>query len=163
MLQVGRPVTGGRPGDIDGSDPTRVQPEGNPMAQFILEYTDNIKSDADIPGLLRKINDTIIAQTTWTDSGGGMQSRAIELKDYRMADGAEDYAFVHATLKLGAGWSDRQKKKLCDGLFRVMKLHFAPLFESRYLALSMELYEFPEGTYQHYDVQARVSAQIVES
>ena len=79
-----------------------------------------------------------------------------------MADGADDYAFVHATLKLGSSCSDAQKKKLCDDLFKVMTLHFTGLFESRYLALSMELYEFAEGTYKHYDVQARFAAQVAE-
>jgi 5-carboxymethyl-2-hydroxymuconate isomerase len=57
------------------------------MPQFSLEYTDNIKSDADIAGPLRKVNDTIIAQPTRGDSSrSGIQSRAIELQDYRMAD-----------------------------------------------------------------------------
>ena len=38
-----------------------------------------------------------------------------------------------------------------------MKAHFAALFATRYLALSMELYEFDErGTYKHNNVHARL-------
>ena len=59
------------------------------MPQVILEYTDNIKADADIPALLKKVNDTIIGQEGGIFPPGGTRSRAIELKDYRMADGAE--------------------------------------------------------------------------
>jgi 5-carboxymethyl-2-hydroxymuconate isomerase len=126
------------------------------MPQVILEYTDNIKADADIPALLKKINDTIISQEGGVFPIGGTRSRAIELKDYRMADGAADYAFVHVTFKIGAGRSDAQKKKVCDDLFEAIKTHFAPIFATRYLALSMELYEYDErGTYKHNNVHAR--------
>ena len=126
------------------------------MPQVVVEYTDNIKAEADIPALLEKINDTIMGQEGGVFPPGGTRSRAIELKDYRMADGAEDYAFVHATFKIGAGRTAEQKKKVCDDLFEVIKSHFAALFATRYLALSMELYEYDErGTYKHNNVHAR--------
>jgi len=126
------------------------------MPQVIIEYTDNLKADADIPALLEKINETIISQPGGIFPPGGTRSRAIELTDYRMADGAEDYAFVHTTFKIGAGRTAEQKKKVCDDLFEVLKTHFASLFEHRYLALSMELYEYDErGTYKHNNVHAR--------
>jgi 5-carboxymethyl-2-hydroxymuconate isomerase len=126
------------------------------MPQFIVEYTDNIKAEADLPRLLQKVNDIIIGQEGGIFPPGGTRSRAIELKDYRMADGEEDYAFVHATFKIGAGRTDAQKRKVCEELFEMMKLHFADLFARRYLALSMELYEFDEGgTYKHNNVHAR--------
>ena len=126
------------------------------MPQIIIEYTDNLKDDADIPALLKKINDTIIGQHGGIFPPGGTRSRAIELMDFRMADGADDYAFVHATFKIGAGRTAEQKKKVCDDIFDVLKTHFAALFERRYLALSMELYEYDErGTYKHNNVHAR--------
>jgi 5-carboxymethyl-2-hydroxymuconate isomerase len=126
------------------------------MPQVVVEYTDNIRAEAGIPVLLKKINDTIIGQEGGIFPPGGTRSRAIELKHYRMADGAEDYAFVHATFKIGAGRTAEQKKKVCDDLFEVIKSHFATLFATRYLALSMELYEYDErGTYKHNNVHAR--------
>lgn len=126
------------------------------MPQFILEYTNNVKAQADLPALLKKVNDIIIGQDGGIFPPGGTRSRAIELTDYRMADGAEDYAFVHVTLKMGAGRTDAQKRKVCDDLFEMMKTHFAALFASRYMALSMELYEYDErGTYKHNNVHAR--------
>ena len=125
------------------------------MPHLIIEYTANIRAEADIAALLRKANDVIIAQDGAFPIGG-IRSRAIELTDYRMADGAADYAFVHATLKIGAGRSPEVKKRVCDELFEAIKAHFADLFARRYLALSMELYEFDEGgTYKHNNVHAR--------
>lgn len=126
------------------------------MPQVVVEYTTNIKSEADISVLLRKINDTIIGQKGGVFPPGGTRSRAIELQEYRMADGAEDYAFVHTTIKIGAGRTMAQKKQVCDDLFDIIKSHFEILFAKRYLALSMELYEYDEqGTYKHNNVHAR--------
>jgi len=125
------------------------------MSHFVLEYTDNIKSEARIPELLHKINEIMLAQEG-VFPPGGIRSRAIELKDYCVADGNSDDAFVHATLKIGFGRSEAVKKKLCDELFAAMKEHFADLFAKRYLALSMEFSEFSEaGTYKHNNIHAR--------
>ena len=133
------------------------------MPQVTVEYTDNIKAAADIPLLLKKINDTIIGQEGGIFPAGGTRSRAIELKDYRMADGAEDYAFVHVTFKIGAGRTEAQKSRVCDDLFGVIRAHFAALFATRYLALSMELYEYDErGTYKHNNVHARFRKSSAE-
>jgi 5-carboxymethyl-2-hydroxymuconate isomerase len=125
------------------------------MPHFIAEYTDNIKQRADIKGMLRKVNQVLIAQNGVYPIGG-IRARAIELHDYVMADDQEDYGFVHATLKIGSGRSPEVKQKTCDALFTMMTEHFAPLFDAGYFALSMELYEFDEGgTFKKNNVHAR--------
>ncbi len=125
------------------------------MPHIIVEYTDNLKNDANIPSLLEKINGVLIARSPLFPTGG-IRSRAIELQDYRVADGQEDDAFVHVTLKIGAGRSQEDKKSVCDELFETIKEHFAFLFSERYLALSMELIEFSEtGTYKHNNIHER--------
>ena len=129
------------------------------MPHFILEYTSNLKAGGEIPALLRKVNKVLLSQTGIFPPGA-IRSRAIELIDYCMADDEEDYAFVHATLKIGAGRTPEAKKRACDDLFAMIKEHFATQFASRYLALSMELYEFDEaGTYKHNNVHARFKAR----
>ncbi|MEK4383825.1 5-carboxymethyl-2-hydroxymuconate Delta-isomerase [Aeribacillus sp. FSL K6-2848] len=125
------------------------------MPHFILEYTDNIKKEAKIPELLKKVNDVLISKSDIFPIGG-VRSRAIELKDYCVADGFEDDAFVHGTLKIGAGRTEEDKKAVCDEIFAVMKDHFSILFKRRYLALSLELYEFSEfGTYKYNNIHQR--------
>jgi 5-carboxymethyl-2-hydroxymuconate isomerase len=125
------------------------------MSHLTIEYTSNIKLRADIPALLRKANQVILSQDG-VFPPGGVRSRAIELTEYAMADGEEDYAFVHATFKIGAGRSEAQKTRVTTELFEMIKAHFAALFASRYLALSLELYEFSEaGTLKHNNVHAR--------
>ncbi|MBA4603674.1 5-carboxymethyl-2-hydroxymuconate Delta-isomerase [Thermoactinomyces mirandus] len=125
------------------------------MPHFIVEYTDNLRTEADIPGLLEKIHAVLLSHNDIFPAGG-IRSRAIELHDYRIADGMEDDAFVHAILKIGAGRPEYVKKAVCDELFGVMKSHFADLFAKRYLALSMELIEFGGfGTYKHNNIHTR--------
>ncbi|MGB2993712.1 MAG: 5-carboxymethyl-2-hydroxymuconate Delta-isomerase [Paenisporosarcina sp.] len=125
------------------------------MPHFIVEYTDNIKNEANISKLFEEINKVLIARDTVFPIGG-IRSRAIEVNDYRIADGAEDDAFVHAVLKIGAGRSEEIKKEVCDALFEVMKDHFSFLMSNRYLALSMELIEFSEaGTYKLNNIHSR--------
>jgi hypothetical protein len=58
-------------------------------------------------GPATRINATLIAQDGVFPTGG-IRSRAIELCDYRIADGSADDAFVHATL-IGAGRSDQSR------------------------------------------------------
>jgi 5-carboxymethyl-2-hydroxymuconate isomerase len=125
------------------------------MPHFIVEYTSNIKAEARIPQLLAKVNAILIAQGGVFPTGG-IRSRAMELQDYCVADGEADYAFVHCNLKIGAGRTEVQKKKVCDELFEAIKDHFAELFSKRYLALSLELNEFSEsGTYKQNNIHAR--------
>ena len=125
------------------------------MPHVTVEYTANLKPDADIPGLLASINGVLIAQGGVFPIGG-IRSRAIELTDYRIADGAADDAFVHVTVKIGAGRDESVKKRAFDALFEAIKAHFAVLHAKRYLALSMEIAEFSEGrTYKHNNIHAR--------
>ncbi|HZG72030.1 MAG TPA: 5-carboxymethyl-2-hydroxymuconate Delta-isomerase [Chondromyces sp.] len=125
------------------------------MPHFIVEFTDNIKAQADIPLLLEKVNKLLISKSPIFPVGG-IRSRAIELNDYCIADGEENYAFVHATLKIGAGRSEEDKKATCDEIFALMKEHFNKLYDERYLALSLELFEFSEaGTYKYNNIHNR--------
>lgn len=124
------------------------------MPHVIVEYTDNIKEEANIGSLLKKINESMI-DSNGVFPVGGIRSRAIELKDYCVADGAEDDAFVHVALKIGSGRSEGELTAACDKLFEVVKEHFAGLFEKRYLALSMEVEEFTRPTYKQNNIHKR--------
>ncbi len=125
------------------------------MPHIIVEYTDNLRDEGNIPALLKNVNKVLIDRSHIFPIGG-IRSRAIELQHYCVADGSEDDAFVHATLKIGAGRSSEDKKETCDALFQVITNHFAELFDKRYLALSMELVEFSEaGTYKQNNIHKR--------
>lgn len=125
------------------------------MPHLTFEYTDNLRADGDIPGLLKKANAVLIAQGG-VFPVGGIRTRAICYSEYCIADGEADYAFVHASLKIGFGRSEDEKNKACEALFATMQAHFAAIAASRYLALSLEIAEFSEaGTWKQNNIHAR--------
>lgn len=134
------------------------------MPHIVVEYTANLRAEADIPALLAAINAYLIEQHTPDGPVfpvGGIRSRAIALTDYCVGDGQEpDDAFVHVRITIGAGRDDAVKKTLHDGLFDLLKAHFAPIHATRGLALSMEAGEFSEsGTWKHNNLHARFKAR----
>ncbi len=125
------------------------------MPHLIVEYTDNLSPHIQVKELLQK-SGQVLASFHDVYPIGGIRVRAIKLTDYWIADGKEDDAFVHMTLKIGAGRTEIEKKQTCDKLFRMLEDHLQDLFQSRYLALSLELYEFSElGTYKKNNIHKR--------
>jgi 5-carboxymethyl-2-hydroxymuconate isomerase len=125
------------------------------MPHLTIEYTANIAEHARIAPLLEKVNAVLMNQDGAFPTGG-IRSRAIRLEEFRIADGLEDDAFVHAVLRIGAGRTDAQKKKVGEELFEVITTHFADLFSRRNLALSLEIAEFSEGgTYKLNNIHQR--------
>ncbi|EKI0253043.1 5-carboxymethyl-2-hydroxymuconate Delta-isomerase [Enterobacter asburiae] len=123
------------------------------MPHFIAECTDNIREEADLPGLFAKVNEALAA--TGIFPLGGIRSRAHWLDTWQMADGRHDYAFVHMTLKIGSGRSLESREEVGEMLFALIKTHFAELMASRYLALSFELDELhPTLNYKQNNVHA---------
>lgn len=123
------------------------------MPHFIAECTDNIREQADLPGLFAKVNEALAA--TGIFPLGGIRSRAHWLDTWQMADGMHDYAFVHMTLKIGSGRSLESREEVGEMLFALIKTHFAELMASRYLALSFELDELhPTLNYKQNNVHA---------
>ena len=123
------------------------------MPHFIAECTDNIREQADLPGLFAKVNEALAA--TGIFPLGGIRSRAHWLDTWQMADGRHDYAFVHMTLKIGAGRSLESRQQVGEMLFALIKAHFAELMADRYLALSFELDELhPTLNYKQNNVHA---------
>ena len=125
------------------------------MPHLIIEYTDNLLPHIQIKELLKKSGE-VLSSFPDVYPIGGIRVRAIQVTDYWIADGSEDDAFVHMTLKIGAGRTDKEKKETCDKLFQALQEHMRELFDSRNLALSLELSEFSEsGTYKKNNIHKR--------
>ncbi|MCY1357996.1 5-carboxymethyl-2-hydroxymuconate Delta-isomerase [compost metagenome] len=128
------------------------------MPHFIVEYTHNIEAEADLPGLFEKVHACL------GESGvfplGGIRSRAMRLDTWRMADGRHDYAFVHMSLKVGAGRDLETRRKVAEELFEVITAHFAELQGRRLLALSFEMTELhAELNFKQNNVHALLKGQ----
>lgn len=118
------------------------------MPHLMLDYSSNIREEADMPALCTKLADCLIHQQSNGSPVypiGGVRVRAIAVSEYCIANGLANAAFVHAQLKIGHGRSEEIKKITGDSLFAVMKTHFAGLEQKMGLALSLEINEFSES------------------
>ncbi|HWW06923.1 5-carboxymethyl-2-hydroxymuconate Delta-isomerase [Collimonas sp.] len=129
------------------------------MPHLTLEYSANLRERGDLPALCRQLAAALIAQQAEGKPVypiGGVRVRALAAEDYCIADGDLDAAFVHATLKIGAGRTEAVKQATGEALFEVMKAHFAELFQQTGLALSLEINEFSEaGSWKNNNLHAR--------
>ena len=109
------------------------------MPHFIAEYSANIKDDIDFKDFFGKVN-TFLG-STGVFPLGGIRSRAIRMDDYVIADAQHDYAFIHMTLKVGAGRDLETRQQVAKALFALIDVHFQPLKDQRLLAVSFEMIE----------------------
>ena len=133
------------------------------MSHMTLEYSANLRGSGRFGELCRRLAQFMTALTVEGAAvfpPGGVRVRAIACEDYCIADGtAADAGFVHAILKIGAGRSDAAKQATRNGLFDIMKTHFAEQFATQGLALSLEMSEFSEaGTLKHNNLHSRFKA-----
>ncbi|KAA1187608.1 5-carboxymethyl-2-hydroxymuconate Delta-isomerase [Photorhabdus heterorhabditis] len=123
------------------------------MPHFYAECTENIREQANLPELFSKVHQALAK--TGIFPLGGIRSRAIWLDTWHMADGQHDYAFVHMTLKIGAGRSLESRQQVGEMLFTLIKEYFASLMAQRYLALSFTMEELdPVLNYKQNNVHA---------
>ncbi|OBX05001.1 5-carboxymethyl-2-hydroxymuconate delta-isomerase [Gallibacterium genomosp. 3] len=112
------------------------------MPHFIVEATDNLKGNVDFAALFPQVHDYLAG--TGIFPLGGIRSRVHWVDVYRMADGKEDDAFIHITLKIGAGRDQAELKRVGENLFSLLTQFFEPTFAKRYFALSFEISELSE-------------------
>ena len=131
------------------------------MSHMTLEYSGNLRAAGHFSDLCRKLAQFMAALQVDgrpVFPPGGVRVRAIPCDEFCIADGTlHDAGFVHAILKIGAGRSDAAKQATVNGLFDIMKSHFADAYAQRGLALSLEFTEFSEaGTLKHNNLHARL-------
>jgi 5-carboxymethyl-2-hydroxymuconate isomerase len=131
------------------------------MSHMTLEYSANLRAGGNFGYLCRKLALFMVdlqADGKQVFPPGGVRVRAVPCEDFCIADGSiKDAGFVHAILKIGAGRSAAVKQTTCDGLFEIMKAHFADQFARQGLALSLEMSDFSEaGTLKHNNLHARL-------
>ena len=111
------------------------------MPNIILEYSDNLEFDCQ--ALFARLHDEMVA--TGAVNMKGLKSRAIRHSEYRIADGDEGYAFVHATLLIREGRPPETQQEMTRRVMTVLEETFGSRFESGYLSLGVGLKELRDG------------------
>ena len=121
------------------------------MPHCVLLYTPNVEAKTDMPRLCRTLADEML---TILDEGdkqvfptGGTRVLAYPAAHYAVADGKGDYAFVYINVRMGAGRSDAVKQAAGDRLMDKVKAHFAPIFSSELIGITLQIDESPGQVY----------------
>jgi len=114
------------------------------MPHLTLEYTDNLQFD--VQPLLARLHAELVA--TGAVNLKGIKSRAIRHSAYRIADGNEEYAFVHVNLLIREGRPFEVQKDAAQRVMEVLKETFGDRFEKGYLSLSVDIKEMRDGIAQ---------------
>ena len=124
------------------------------MPHLYIEYTDNLVQEINIRDVLGVAQDALL-QFPDIIPVGGLRIRAVKHEDYLIADGQADDAFIHLVLKIGAGRSEAEKEIISESLFDSVSTHLNHVFETRNIALSLELHEFTYPTLKRNNIHAR--------
>jgi 5-carboxymethyl-2-hydroxymuconate isomerase len=126
------------------------------MPHAIVEYSQNVAADGDIPSLLEKLA-AALRNSDGVFPIGGIRVRAQRYDEYVVADGQPDNAFVVVTFKIAAGREPAFKHSFFAATFELIKAHFARLYETRPLSLAMYVEELNEQqSYKHNNLHARL-------
>ncbi len=110
------------------------------MPHVVVEYSANIAAEADIPGLLQAIARTIRQADVFPVAG--IRVRALEYRDYVIADDDPDYAFVAITARVAKGRPEADRRRTFDAVFEAVKAHLKPVNVRKFVALSLDVEEF---------------------
>lgn len=128
------------------------------MPHLTLEYSANLDGQVDFDALCRALLAALL------DSGlverGAPRVRAIRCDAYAIADALPQNGFIDMSLRLGAGRSHDEKRRLGEALVAAAQDCLAPLFAQPHFALSLELRDIdPDLSWKLNTMHARLRAQ----
>ena len=109
------------------------------MPNLTVEYSQNLESNLDIEALLLVLHET--AANIDALPVGGLRTRAVARKHFRIADGHPDNTFLSLVLRMAPGRPFDVRKMIGETLFQTLSKHLEPIYASTPLAVSFEIQE----------------------
>ncbi len=109
------------------------------MPHLTVEYSANLETDIDIESLLRVLHETACNIEAFPMAG--IRTRAVSRKNYEIADGHVDNAFVALILRIAPGRSLEIRKAAGEEIFAAFCNYLEPIYATRPLAISFEMQE----------------------
>ena len=121
------------------------------MPHLVILYTPNIERKTDVSALCRTLADEMLEIRDEAGKQvfptGGTRVLAYPAAHYAVADGKGDYGFMYLNVRMAAGRSDAVKQDAGDRLLAKVKEHFAPIFESELIGITLQIHESPGQVY----------------
>ena len=109
------------------------------MPHLTIEHSANLSQRADLQALCAELKDALLE--TGLFEIGAVRVRAIACEAYAIADERPENAFLDMSLRMGAGRSGEDKKRIGEALFSAAERRLKPLFAQPHFALSLEVRE----------------------
>lgn len=109
------------------------------MPHLSIEYSSNLGGLADMEAVTRLAHAALLS--TGLFEVGAIRVRAVECNAYAIADCLPENAFVDMSLRMGAGRSQEDKRRVGETLYGAVLAHFQPLLQEPHFALSFEIRE----------------------
>lgn len=107
------------------------------MPHIIIEYSSNIDDAVDMAAFCECLRCTAAAISAFPIPG--IRVRAHRVEHYAIADGDQQHGFIDISVRLRAGRELSVRQAASQRLFDAAKDYLVPVFESRSLALSLEM------------------------
>jgi 5-carboxymethyl-2-hydroxymuconate isomerase len=125
------------------------------MPHISIEYSANLDAKIDMAALCGDVKRTLLA--TGLFELGAVRVRAFGAGSYAITDDHPANAFVDVSVRMGAGRSDADKKRLGEALFALLGERFAAELAEPHFALSLEIREIdPELSWKKNSMHARL-------
>ena len=109
------------------------------MPHLTIEYSANLDASGDLPGLCQALRTALRSSGVFEE--GAVRVRALPCPHYAIADLAAQNAFAALTLRIGAGRSAEDKRRLGAAVMASAKAHFAPQLAEPHFALTLDIVE----------------------
>lgn len=109
------------------------------MPHLSIECSANLADRVDLAGLCSKLNATLL--DTGFFEPGAIRVRTLPSEHYSVADELPDNAFLDASLRIGEGRSESDRKQIGEALFACFQAELADLFDTPHFCLSLEVRE----------------------
>jgi 5-carboxymethyl-2-hydroxymuconate isomerase len=121
------------------------------MPHCVILYTPNLEARTDLTQLCRALADEMLG--VLDEAGqqvfptGGTRVLAYPAAHYAVADGRGNYGFMYINIRMAGGRSEAVKKLAGDRLMARVRQHFAPIFDTDLLGITLQIDESPGQVY----------------
>jgi len=128
------------------------------MPHVIVEYSSNLETQIDIPGLLRKVHEAALA--TGVFELAAVRTRAERRDCYAVADSHPDNSFVAVVVRIAPGRNDEIRHRLGASMFGALCDYLAHFEKTNPIVISLEVQQVdPAATFRKNNLPAFLKAR----
>jgi 5-carboxymethyl-2-hydroxymuconate isomerase len=128
------------------------------MPHVIVEYSSNLETQIDIPGLVRNVHEAALA--TGVFERAAVRTRAERRDCYVVADSHPDNCFVAVVVRIAPGRNDEIRHRLGSSMFDALCDYLGLIEKTNPIVISLEVQEVdPAATFRKNNLPSFLKAR----